>query len=230
MERPLVTDYLRVAEHEGLDLELRLRLGAVEVGLIAVREGAVVDAEFPGVEGDAALELIAEIAGLRVEPTASQARPRRITANWRTLFASQLRADDPDRVTRTKLAYAQLRALALLDGEAQAQPQARAKTRPASSPSTPTTSSSPALSSASLAILDSQDAAEQALLELMHFGAIEAYLRGDLELARVAASRCAALSGSATDRANLERIRLRQLERDAWRHRDHQAPAEDADS
>lgn len=192
-EHPLLCDYLLTVESEQLTIGLCLKLGAVEVGLIGVAAGKVIHAELPGIEGDAALELLAQLGDVHVELCQAGTVARTVEGSWKSIFADALRAQGPGRAGRRAAVCEQLRAAGFIG-----QPQDEER--------------GPEVLGDSEVDPELRTRAEQQLLELLHRDAMIAYLRGDFERALAAMRLGSALAGAPAYRTNLERLRQRILE------------------
>lgn len=189
-QQPSLIDYMSVAEAEQLDLELRLYVGAFEVGLICLRAGVVTHAELPGAQGDAALALIARLPNLSPMPEPASERPTTVAQPWRELIDEDLWRGAAGRSTQLAQARSQIHG------------QLGAVTRLAV-PEASAAAASPA----------ANDRARQVTADLLGWAAIEAYLAGQLERAHSLAVRRAQLStDDVVGAANVERLRLRLLE------------------
>lgn len=198
-ERPALVDYLLVAAREKLELSLRLRLGALELGQLGLEDGRVVHAQMPGASGNLALELLARVPGTRVEPGPAVDEAANVNRDWREVFAGALKARSSGRTARRGRVYAELRGLGLLDEDDERDPGA-------------------SMSMTTLSVTEHALELSAATLELLGRAALEAYLRGDLDQAQALFSRCVHLSPeSRCCRTNLERVRLRILDEESLR-------------
>ncbi|MCA9696473.1 MAG: hypothetical protein KC431_03025 [Myxococcales bacterium] len=191
-QRPSLVDYLIVAEHQSRDLGLRLWIGALEIGLIAVCAGEVAYAELPGAGGDTALTLLAKLPA-RVTPEPWVGRDRNVHKPWRELIDEQQWGNSPGRSQRLTAIRAELAELDEETGELDSQTGASVL---ADETEVPTR-------------------ARRVSVELLDWLAIEAYLEGEREQARALLTvRERSAPGDLLCAANLERLRLRLLEDD----------------
>lgn len=188
-QRPTLVDYLFVAEHETLDLGLKLYVGALEVGLVGLEAGRVVYAELPGATGNLAVSLLSQLPSVRLMPETWAPRTPNVLVPWRELIDGRQWETSAGRSRRLVQIRAELREL---DAE-----QA-AESGVFSCPPRPPSDTAKA---------------QQIAAELLDWAVIETYLSGELEQARALADRRERLwPGELTCAANLERLRLRLLE------------------
>ena len=192
-EHPSLCDYLLTAESEQLTIALRLKLGAVEVGLVVIAAGELIHAELPGAAGDPALELLAQVGEVQVELSPASAVTRTVNGSWKSIFADALRAQGPGRAGRRALVCERLRRAGFL---AELESEEQSEERLADSEVDP----------------ELRTRAEQQLLDLLHLDAMGAYLRGDFGRALASLRLGVVLAGAPAYRTNLERLRQRILE------------------
>lgn len=189
-QRPTVVDYLIVAEHETLDLGLKLYVGALEVGLVGLEAGRVVYAELPGASGNLAVSLLSRLPSARIMPESWVSRTPNVLAPWRELIDGRLWGSSAGRSQRLATARAELREL-----DAELAAESGVYSCPLPQPS------------------GDEGQAQRLAAELLDWAAIEAYLCGEVEQARLLVDRRERLRpGELTCAANLERLRLRLLE------------------
>jgi len=83
--RPTLVDYLIVAEQTRVDVELRVYVGMLELGVISSEAGRVTYAELPGSVGDRALALLLQVPGTRVVAEPPRGRAANVMRAWRDL-------------------------------------------------------------------------------------------------------------------------------------------------
>lgn len=186
-QRPGLVDYIIVAENLRLDVELRLWIGALEVGLVGIAGGQVFYAEIPGATGDTALGLLARLPA-RVTPEAARTRESNVQAAWREVIDERAMGASAGRLQRLEAVRSELAELA----------------------------SESAGEAVVAAVVDGDETdarARRGVAELLDWAAVEAYLGGDVERARlVLIDRERIQPGDLLCAANLERLRLRLLE------------------
>ncbi|MFV8751519.1 tetratricopeptide repeat protein [Nannocystaceae bacterium ST9] len=189
--RPGLVDYLRVASRDSLTFELRLRVGAIACGRLAIRDGRVIHAEMPGATGDLALELLGRVPNLRAEPGALGESEVSLRQPWTHSLAAVIeQTQDESAHLRRARVYAELRALGL----------------------GPPTDPPSAAVNHSFSRLQLGRARRSAARLLRRAGML-AYLAGDLERARRCYERALTLRPRDLEsRANTERIRARMLD------------------
>lgn len=188
--RPRLIDYLQIASHESLTVELQLRLGAIACGRLAIREGRVIHADMPGASGELALELLGRVPNLRVEVGALGETETTVTRSWTSVLGSAGDQDEHASVRRAQV-YAELRHFGLGGGSKEL------------------TSTTTAHSFSSLQLRRAQRVAAT----LLRRAGLLAYLGGDLDRARRCYERVLALRPRDIEsRVNAERIRARMLD------------------
>lgn len=191
-QRPTLVDYLIVAEHETLDLSLKLYVGRLDVGLVGVAAGKVVYAELPGAEGKLAVSLLSRLPSARIMAETWAPRTPNVFAPWRELIDGSQWASSADRSQRLVQIRAELREL---------EAETAAESGVFSDPPAPRAAGG------------DEARAEKIMSELLDWAGIEAYLSGDLEQAQALIDRRERLCpGQLMCGANLERLRLRLLE------------------
>lgn len=188
--RPRLVDYLQIASHESLTLELQLRLGAIACGRLAVREGRVIHAEMPGANGELALELLGRVPDLRVEVGALGETETTVTRPWSSILGS-IGDQDEQASGRRAQVYAELRDFGL-----------GSQSKDLASPTTVHSFSALQLRRA-----------QRVAATLLRRAGLLAYLAGDLDRARRCYERVLALRPRDIEsRVNAERIRARMLD------------------
>lgn len=200
-ERPRLVDFLLIAEDQQIDVGLRVWVGAVDVGLVGIASGTVVFAEIPGTAGDPALKLLAILSGARFVPEAWTTRVTNVESSWRTLVDERELLASADRAQRLAAARDELqrRAGSVREHSARA-------------------SEASSEDSGVFGCDEPDESTRRALrlgLELLDWGAISAYLRGDLDRARRLLERREQLQpGDLICQANLQRLRMRILDQE----------------
>lgn len=193
-QRPTLVDYLFVAEHETLNLGLKLYVGALEVGLIGIDVGRVTFAELPGATGNVAVSLLSQLSSARIMAQSWAPRTPNVLAPWRELIDRSQWDSSAGRSRRLVQIRAELHEL---DAELTAESGVH---------SCPTPPMSGQMSG-------QQAKAQRIAGELLDWAAIEAYLGGQLEQAQILVDRRERMwPGELTCVANLERLHLRLLE------------------
>jgi hypothetical protein len=81
-----VERFLIELEARSADADLALLLGEVIVGYLAVRGGEVKHAELPGAEGDTALSMLPQLAGLQARVDATTDSRTTVSTSWRSYY------------------------------------------------------------------------------------------------------------------------------------------------
>jgi hypothetical protein len=190
-DRPDLIDYILVAEHQQLDLCLRVYVGRLEIGLIGVHVGSPVYADMPGATGNTAFALLARLSNARIVPSRWKYDTTNIDSPWRELVGGGEQVSPAGRTRRLADVRSELREL----DEELAQEQSGEIEREVGSHD------------------DEQQLALKVAAELLDWRVVEVYLRGDFEHARrLAGQRERLQPGELLPAANLERLRLRLLE------------------
>ncbi|NVB42565.1 hypothetical protein G6O69_32375 [Pseudenhygromyxa sp. WMMC2535] len=189
-QRPTLVDYLIVAELQSLDLGLRLWIGALEVGLVGLRDGQVTHAELPGASGDPALTLLARLP-VRITTELWSTELHTVRSPWRELVDESIWGASPGRAQRLEAIRSELQELF-------SEPKQRLIEE---------------IDPVEVQEDHALTRARRLATELLDWAAVEAYLGGDRERARrLLGQREQLLPGDLLCAANLERLRLRLLE------------------
>lgn len=186
-QRPNLVDYLLVAEHQKLEVALHVHVGRLDIGIVGIHAGLAVYADMPGAMGNTAFALLARVSNARIVPSRWQHAGGNIDKTWREIIGESEPALATGRTQRLAQVRAELRELdserAEDSGVFQHQHQHQ------------------------------HQLAARVAAELVDWAVVEAYLRGEIDLARgLVVQRERICPGELLPAANLERLRLRLLE------------------